>query len=107
MRTLLSHVVNRRFSQDSEDVATEALAFIMQKSEAARKGVMRVLHAVNPDLPHLRFRTQQTERGVRPDMSGMAGNRPFAFIENEFWAGLTDSQPCMLFLIIDSTGSCP
>jgi hypothetical protein len=46
-----------------------------------------------PDLPSLRFRTQQTEDNARPDMWGFDGIVPRAFVENKFWAGLTENQP--------------
>ncbi len=45
------------------------------------------------DLPELTFKTQQTEGSIRPDMWGFAGNEPCVYIENKFWAGLTDNQP--------------
>jgi len=54
---------------------------------------MRLLRNTAPELPALRFKTQQTEGGIRPDMWGFADNRPCVFIENKFWAGLTDQQP--------------
>jgi hypothetical protein len=44
-------------------------------------------------MPELRFRTQQTEGSIRPDMWGFDGVNPRVFVENKFWAGLTDNQP--------------
>ena len=44
-------------------------------------------------MPVLQFRTQQTEGSIRPDMWGFDGAEPRVFIENKFWAGLTDNQP--------------
>jgi len=93
MNTVFSHIVQTRLSHQNEDVATEALAFIVRSSEAARKGLMRILHGIVPDLPSLHFRTQQTEEGIRPDMWGFDQNIPRVFIENKFWAGLTENQP--------------
>ena len=55
--------------------------------------MMKLLRGIVPDLPELQFRTQQTEGCIRPDMWGFAGVDPRVFVENKFWAGLTDNQP--------------
>jgi hypothetical protein len=94
IRTVFSHIVQKRLSQENENVATEALAFILQSSDAAKAGLLKLLRGINPELPNLWFRTQQTEGGTRPDMWGLdATASPYVFIENKFWAGLTDNQP--------------
>ena len=68
MQTVFSHIVQKRLSQESENVATVALEFILNSSEAARNGMMKLLRGVIPQLPRLWFRTQQTEDNNRPDM---------------------------------------
>ena len=93
MQTVFSHIVQKRFSQVNEDVATDALAFILHSSETARTGMMRFLRGLVPNMPSLRFRTQQTEGSIRPDMWGYDEAEPRVFVENKFWAGLTDNQP--------------
>jgi len=93
MQTVFSHIVQKRFSRVNEDVATDALAFVLHSSESARNGMMRFLRGVAPNLPSLRFRTQQTEGSIRPDMWGYDEAEPRVFVENKFWAGLTDNQP--------------
>jgi hypothetical protein len=93
MHTVFSHIVQKRFSQVNEDVATDALAFILHSSESARNGMMKLLRGVVADLPDLQFRTQQTEGSIRPDMWGFDGPDVRVFVENKFWAGLTDNQP--------------
>jgi hypothetical protein len=93
MQTVFSHVIQKRFSRVNEDVATDALSFILQGSESSRNGLMRLLRGLVEDLPDLRFRTQQTEGSIRPDMCGFHHAEPRVFIENKFWAGLTDNQP--------------
>ena len=93
METVFSHIVQKRLSGASEDVATDALAFVLNTSEAARAGFMKLLRGVEAALPDLRFRTQQSEDNVRPDMWGFDGPAPRVFIENKFWAGLTPNQP--------------
>jgi hypothetical protein len=93
MHTVLSHIIQKRFSQINEDVATDALAYILESSDAASRGMTKLLRGIIPDLPPMRFRTQQTEGTIRPDMWGYADSEPRVFVENKFWAGLTDNQP--------------
>jgi hypothetical protein len=93
MKTVFSYIIQKRLSQENENIATEALAFILDASEPARNGLMKLLRGIAPELPSLRFRTQQTEGQARPDMWGFDGETPRVFIENKFWAGFTDNQP--------------
>jgi len=98
MATVFSHIISKRFSQEYENITTDSLAFILQNSQSARNGMMKLIRCVIPDMPELRFRTQQTTRQtkniIRPDMVGMDDEgKPRVFIENKFWAGLTDKQP--------------
>lgn len=93
MHTLFSHIIQKRFSRQNEDVATEALAYVLESSEAARRGMTKLLRGLVPDLPLLRFETQQVEGTIRPDMWGFSDRGACVFIENKFWAGLTDNQP--------------
>ncbi len=94
MSTVFSHIVQKRLSQENENVATEALYYILNSSEAARKGIMKLLRGVEKKMPDLRFRTQQNEGSSRPDMQGCDDEgKPRVFVENKFWAGLTENQP--------------
>ena len=94
MGTVFSHIVQKRLSQECENIATEALAFILQTSEAAQGGMMKLLRGIVPDLPNLWFRTQQMQENTRPDMWGLdETGSAHVFVENKFWAGLTDNQP--------------
>lgn len=93
MQTILSYIIQKRFSQINEDVATDALAYVLESSEAARCGMMKLFRGIVLDMPSLRFKTQQTAVGIRPDMWGYADSEPRVFLENKFWAGLTDNQP--------------
>ena len=68
-------------------------AFVLHSSESARNGMMRLLRGVAPSMPALRFRTQKTKDGMRPDMWGYDEAEPRVFVENKFWAGLTENQP--------------
>jgi hypothetical protein len=86
--------VQKRLSQENENVATESLAFIVRSSKGAQSGLLKLLRGIAPDLPSLQFRTQQTDGSARPDMWGFDGSStPRVFIENKFWAGLTENQP--------------
>jgi hypothetical protein len=93
MQTVFSHIIQKRFSQVNEDVATDALTFVLESSETARNGMMKFLRGIVPNLPPLRFKTQQTDGSIRPDMWGYSDTEPHLFVENKFWAGLTDNQP--------------
>jgi len=93
METIFSHIVQKRFSRQNEDVATDALAFILHSSDQARHGFMKLLRGIEAALPDLRFRTQQSEGNIRPDMRGFDGPSTRVFVENKFWAGLTENQP--------------
>lgn len=93
VHSVFSHIVQKRFSQVNEDVATDALAYILDSSESARIGMMKLFHSIAPELPALRFKTQQADGTIRPDLWGFAENQPRVFVENKFWAGLTDNQP--------------
>ena len=93
MHTVFSHIVQRRLPQVAEDVATDALAFILNSSESARGGMTKLLGGIVVGLPALQFRTQQAEGTIRPDLWGFDGADPRVYVENKFWAGLTDNQP--------------
>jgi len=93
MITLFSHIIQKRFSQVNEDVATDALAYVLETSDAARRGMTMLLRGLVPELPALRFVTQRSKDAIRPDMWGLSESEPRAFVENKFWAGLTDNQP--------------
>jgi len=43
MQTVFSHIIQRRFSHKYEDVATDALAYILESSAAAQNGMMKIL----------------------------------------------------------------
>ena len=102
MATVFSHIVQQRLPQESENVATAALAFVLESHETARNGMMKLLGGLVGDLPsRLWFRIQYTDGSSRPDMSGNDDQgSPRAFIENKFWAGLTDNQPVSYLRIL-------
>lgn len=90
---MFSHIVRQRLSNEAENVATEALAFIVNGSDGARSGLLKLVRGIYQGIPDLQFTTQSTIEGGRPDMAGSDGASTFVFIENKFWAGLTEQQP--------------
>lgn len=94
MQTVFSHVIRKRYSQEYENIATDALAYILESSEAARAGMTGLLRGLVAEMPDLRFVTQQSEGAIRPDMWGYDDHSvPRVYVESKFWAGLTDNQP--------------
>jgi hypothetical protein len=111
MDTVLSHIVTKRLSAEKENIATEVLAFILDSNPSAKKGMMKLLKAIAPTMPDLVFKTQMQaniilpdvsdmdsktqmkEGSIQPDMWGYRGDKPRVYIENKFWAGLTENQP--------------
>lgn len=93
--TLLAHLVPKLTSQ-VEDAASEALAFILNKSELCRRALGDFLQGEGFEPKTIsRVATQITfEDGSRPDVVGYdEGNNPRVFVEAKFWAELTDRQP--------------
>lgn len=91
--TLFGHLAPRL--GNAENLATEALAFVLGESFAARRAFAQ--HFAPTEVPlgqNLTFVTQDcgTNRDV-PDLVGRDGERQVLVIEAKFWAGLTDKQP--------------
>jgi hypothetical protein len=85
-----------RFSTSPENLATEALAFIVNRSAAMREALRRLVGRTGIELPSLaRFSSQAgDQQGNIPDLVGMdATGTERLFVENKFWAGLTENQP--------------
>jgi hypothetical protein len=92
---LFGHLVSR-FSTHPENLATEALAFIVSRSATMREELRNLFGRTGKELPPLaRFRSQAgDEQGNIPDLIGLdTTGAERLFIENKFWAGLTENQP--------------
>jgi hypothetical protein len=92
---LFGHLASR-FSTQPENLATEALAFILDRSPAMPEALRRLVGRSGIELPPLTtFRSQVgDEHGNIPDLVGVDANRAERLlIENKFWAGLTENQP--------------
>jgi hypothetical protein len=92
---LFAHLVGR-FATHPENLATEALAYVLSQSPEASAAVTRLVRAAGVDVSHVdRWTTQVSgEDGALPDLVGESerGSTPI-IIESKFWAGLTDNQP--------------
>ena len=91
---LLAHLVPRLRSQ-GEDTATDALAYILSKSEACRRALDSLLSEQDFDLgPLTSFETQVTfDDGSRPDMVGYdSKGHTRLVVESKFWADLREGQ---------------
>ena len=85
-----------RFTGRTEDIAVEALGFILSTSKAAREALVDLLRSSGGKVDGLgRIATQDTgDQGERPDLVGCdATGDECLLIEAKFWAGLTDNQP--------------
>jgi hypothetical protein len=95
MKSLFGHIVLNQTSQ-AENLATEALAYILSNSDAARVGFSRFLRTIDSRFgDDLHFKTQDYgEDNAIPDLVCTDSNGdPVCLIESKFWAGLTDNQP--------------
>jgi hypothetical protein len=88
-----------RLARSPEDVATEGLAYVLGRSEAARACIQRLAAdwAPAPLRPITLFRSQVgAEDGSRPDLEAHdAAGVPVVIFESKFWAGLTPAQPVL------------
>ena len=93
--TLLAYLT-LRLTDRVEDMAVEALGYILSKSPSSRSALNRVLQSGAAGLDSIvQVRTQVTsETGARPDLVGFdAHGKERVLIEAKFWAGLTENQP--------------
>lgn len=92
--TVFAHLAGR-FAASEENLATEALAFILARSDAAKRAFLDLIKETGVPLPeNLALVTQAAaaDRSV-PDLVGHDGvSRPL-IVEVKFWAGLTENQP--------------
>lgn len=93
-KTLLEHLA-WRFPGNQEDIATEALAHILAKSDASLAAFNDVVQSgVRGVKPIKAVRTQVLTGSSIPDMVGFDDERKErVIVEVKFWAGLTDNQP--------------
>lgn len=93
--TMFGHIVSR-LTNRTEDVAVEALGFILSRSEAARRALRDLLQLEGLDVGELTGAKTQVsdETRARPDLVVLGRNRKeHVLIEAKFWASLTENQP--------------
>jgi hypothetical protein len=93
--SLFAHLA-LQFGTQPENLATEALGYVLQNSETARAAVRDLLRGLGSTIDdHLAYATQSSGQDrARPDLVGRCstGAEPL-LIEVKFWAGLTENQP--------------
>lgn len=104
--TLLAYLVPK-WTARVEDMATEALAFILSEDAACLGALNDLLRDGGFDLePIERVETQVTEKdGSRPDMTGYdRDRRKRLLVEAKFWAALGQEQASGYFDQLDEQG---
>jgi hypothetical protein len=95
MESLLGQFYTR-IKGSQEDIASESLTYILQRSVKAKNTINQIIH-INTGLkfPDLSYSTQNIgEKLERPDISGKDENgKEKLIIEAKFWASLTSNQP--------------
>jgi hypothetical protein len=93
--TLFGHLATR-FATHPENLATEALGYILRESSHAREALRDLLAQASVDvLGELTYRNQATgDDNAQPDIVGLdLQGQQRLVIEAKFWAGLTPHQP--------------
>ena len=106
-RALLAHLAGR-FVTQREDLATEALLFVLDESSVARASLLRLLTSAGCSVPtEARFKSQAVGLGgERPDLVGLdVRGHERVLVEAKFWAGLTDNQPVTYLARLEESGS--
>lgn len=83
-------------SSHPENVATDALNYILNRSKVAHRAFLNYVRQADVDLPDgLLFRTQGAgDDNAVPDLVGTDAKSRQVFLgEAKFWAGLTSNQP--------------
>lgn len=95
METLLGQFYTR-IKGSQEDIASEGLTYVLQRSKNARITINNIIkNECGFELPDLDFHSQNVgEKLERPDISGFDDDGKERIIfEAKFWASLTESQP--------------
>lgn len=96
MKKSVLGVLATRFTSSPENLATEALNFILGESAVLRDDFVEFINQAGCDIAlPLTFSTQSTgEDNAIPDLVGTNGDgKQTVIAEAKFWAGLTDNQP--------------
>jgi len=95
--------VSTKMAHSPEDIATEALHYVLRRSPGARAGMTRFLGRIAETPPDLLFRTQVVGDNLeRPDLVGIdPEGREVFILEAKFWAEL---RPTPMWLLVKSAG---
>lgn len=104
-RALLAHLAHRFVSQ-KEDLATEALLFILEKSPRAKEALQSLINDLGGRLEgEITFASQVVgDSGERPDLVGLIAGEEKLLVEIKFWAGLTQNQPVGYLKRLENSG---
>lgn len=94
--TLLAHVVSQFASRRWEDVATEALLYLLKRPgvDRAFANALEPAQVVLPERLSWRTQALDADDPSRPDLVGNdERDRHVIIVESKFWAGLTENQP--------------
>ena len=101
--TLLAYLVPKLTSK-VEDSATEALAYILNRSDASRKALADLVGIGAADIGRVETQETAPDRS-RPDLVCFdTGNEKRIIVEAKFWAGLMDNQPNTYLEQLPETG---
>ena len=95
MQSLFGHLATR-FSAQPENLATESLHYILERSPAVASAFIHFVEDIGVQLGEgLTFETQVGKAcSARPDMVACdVQGHEVLIVEAKFWAGLTDNQP--------------
>ncbi len=88
--SVLAHVV----LEQGEPAATQALAYILNSHPEIARAFVGLLRDANIEFEPGRVEAEQGIEDGCPDLTiHDSGGRVRIFVENKFWAGLTDAQP--------------
>jgi len=95
MQSLLGKFYGR-IKGSQEDIASEGLSYILERSEGAKLALNEIIKSdCGINLPELKYLAQNVgEKHERPDISGFdEKGTELLIIEAKFWASLTENQP--------------
>ena len=91
--SVLAHVVLNG-SMQGEPAATQAIAHILNSSPDIARAFVGMLRRAGADFEPGHIKAELGHEDNRPDLTVHDRHgRVRAFVENKFWAGLTDAQP--------------
>lgn len=91
--SVLAHVV-KQGPMAGEPAATQALAYILSSSEVVARAFVTLFRQADIEFEPGSFGAEVRQGEAQPDLTVYdSKGQVRAFIENKFWAGLTENQP--------------